>query len=74
MKLGLQGNHCEPYVLYVYEFVYVLQTPSSGLQGGAPSVGSLQSQAHQQNTLHQAQAHQNLRHKVSVFVSRRRRF
>ncbi|XP_069703690.1 paired amphipathic helix protein Sin3a isoform X2 [Periplaneta americana] len=38
-----------------------VKTPSSGLQGGAPS---LQSQAHQQHNLHQAQAHQNLRHKV----------
>lgn len=41
-----------------------VKTPSSGLQGGAPTVGSLQSQAHQQHSLHQAQAHQNLRHKV----------
>ncbi|PSN32659.1 hypothetical protein C0J52_12290 [Blattella germanica] len=41
-----------------------VKAPSSGLQGGAPTVGSLQSQAHQQHTLHQTQAHQNLRHKV----------
>lgn len=67
MKHGLQGNHYWSYVLHVNELVYLLQTPSSGLQGGAPSVGSLQSQAHQQNTVHQSQAHQNLRHKVGVF-------
>lgn len=40
-----------------------IKAPASGLQGGAPTASTLQSQAHQQHALHQTQAHQQLRHK-----------